>query len=47
MSWQIIPPGLLDWLNSPGAEARARVAKVLFATHGKLDTAALKAAHDG
>lgn len=47
VSWQIIPPGLLEWLGSDDAEARQRVAKVLFATHGKLDTAALRAAYEG
>lgn len=47
LSWQIIPPDLLDWLNSPDRDAAARVGKVLFATHGKLDTAALRAAYEG
>ena len=47
VSWQVIPPGLPAWLNSSDAQARSRVAEVLFATHGKLDTAALEAAYRG
>ncbi|GAA1403150.1 VOC family protein [Pseudonocardia kongjuensis] len=46
-SWQIVPPGLLGWLNGPDPDAAGRVAKVLYATHGKLDTAALRAAYEG
>lgn len=47
VSWQVIPPGLAEMLGSPDTEARARVAKVLFATHGKLDTRALQDAFRG
>lgn len=46
-SWQVVPPGLLSWLNGPDRDAAARVANVLHATHGKLDTAALRAAYEG
>ncbi|MFP5021378.1 VOC family protein [Pseudonocardia phyllosphaerae] len=47
VSWQVIPPRLLEYLGSDDAQARGRVAEVLFATHGKLDTAALDAAWRG
>ncbi|MEQ3553517.1 VOC family protein [Pseudonocardia nematodicida] len=46
-SWQIIPPGLLEWMNGDDRAAAQRVTKVMLATHGKLDPAALEAAHRG
>lgn len=47
LSWQIIPPGLPQWLGSDDREAAARVTAVVLATHGKLDTDALRAAYEG
>lgn len=47
VSWQVIPPGLSEMLTSDDAAARGRVATVVFATHGKLDTRALQDAFAG
>ncbi|MEJ8281556.1 VOC family protein [Pseudonocardia spirodelae] len=47
LSWQVVPPGLLDWLSSPDTAARSRVASAVFATHGKLDAVALEKAFRG
>ncbi|MCO5556178.1 hypothetical protein L7F22_009722 [Adiantum nelumboides] len=47
VSWQVIPPGVREWLTSPDAEARSRVARAVYATHGKLDAVALEKAYRG
>ncbi len=47
VSWQVIPPGVREWLTSPDAEARSRVARAVYATHGKLDAVALETAYRG
>ncbi|MDN5917761.1 MAG: VOC family protein [Pseudonocardia sp.] len=46
LSWQIIPPHLLEWLDDADREAAGRVAHVMLGTHGELDLDALRKAHD-
>ena len=46
LSWQIVPPILYELLSDPDPAASSRVMQAMLGM-GKLDIAALRAAHDG
>jgi len=46
LSWQIVPPILVELLGDPDPDRSSRVMQAMLAM-GKLDIAALQAAHDG
>jgi predicted 3-demethylubiquinone-9 3-methyltransferase (glyoxalase superfamily) len=45
LSWQIVPPVLFELMGDPDPDKSSRVMQALF-TMGKIDIAALQAAHD-
>ncbi len=46
LSWQVIPPGLGDWLGGPDAAGAGRAMQAMLGM-SRLDIAALRAAYEG